>query len=146
MEKQRYTLEQVNICTFAIGGGQFIRPNLEDYPNLRLCVIDNQDSIAIDVNHQLKYDYLKTQSMLYFLNDVSKKIKPEKRAAVFSNINFGFDEDQIRKANKIIKKLQKGYVFKDGNEVLNNEEYKILAEQEALEEIEENEKKYIKRK
>ena len=146
MEKPRYTLEQVYICTFSMNGEKYIQPNLNEYPNLRLCVIDNEDSIAIDINHELKYDYLKIQSMLYFLNDASKKIRIGKRAAIPSSVSYEYDEDKIKKANKIVKKLQKGYVFKDGNEVLGNEEYIKLAEEEALEDIRENEKKYIKGK
>ena len=56
--KNKYAINKVNICVFEFSGDSFVRPCLDKYPDLRLCVIDNEENIAIDVEHKLKYDYL----------------------------------------------------------------------------------------
>ena len=56
---ERYSINPIYICTFEkFENG--IRPNLEEFPDVRLCVIDHELNKAIDVEHELQYDYLET--------------------------------------------------------------------------------------
>ncbi len=119
---KEYQVNQVNICPFKIMERGF-KPLLNEYPTARLCVIDKEQGIAIDVNHELKYDFLESSSMLYLLNGASKKIKENKRVAVNSIVNFGLSNEEQAKVDNVIKKLEIGYEFEDGNDVLSNEEY-----------------------
>ena len=133
--ENKYRISEVNICTFTFEE-HGIRPNLNSYPIVRLCVIDKDNNIAIDVNHGCKYDFLESTSMISFMNGASKKIKENKRAA-FNPIAFlGFEnkEDEI-KTQDIINKLKNGYEFLDGNDLYNNEEYIELVTKESDERL-----------
>lgn len=128
--KEKYSVNEVNICTFDTYENGLIRPNLNKYPVRRLCVIDNERKIAIDVMHELKYDFLDTFNQDYFINGSSKKIKPNRRAALFPLLYFSTDLDSLKRVRNIIQKLESGYEFKDGNEVLSNEKYLEIVNQE----------------
>lgn len=145
--KDKYTINEINICTFRFNKQGRISPNLNEYPQARLCVIDTENKIAIDVIHRLKYDYIETLSRLYFMNEASKKIKENKRAAIFPYSLIHIDRSDMKKAKKIINELENGYSFCDGNEVYNNEEYLELLEKENHKKAKILEvKKLIKRK
>ena len=119
---ERYSINPIHICTFEkFENG--IRPNLEEFPDVRLCVIDHELNKAIDVEHELQYDYLETMSSLYFINESSKKLKENKRAAIIPVVLLNCSVEELNKAKTIIEKLEVGYKFDDGNEELSNEEY-----------------------
>ena len=132
---KKYQVNHVNICPFKITDRGFI-PMRNEYPTTRLCVIDRDEGFAIDVNHELKYDFLESSSMLYFMNGASKKIKENKRAAINPITNLGLSEEDKKKVENILWKLEIGYEFEDGNDVLSNEEYlrKIEEEKQKIEE------------
>ena len=113
----KYVIKDVNICTFSFDQNGNIKPNLNDYPIIRTCVIDTEKNIAIDINHELEYDYIETHSRLYFINGASKKIIENKRAAIFSYYIMSLDKKVEDKAKSIIKRLEKGTKFPDGNDV-----------------------------
>lgn len=127
----KYQVFEFNICTFKLTPNGII-PNLSDYPYRRLCVLDNTRNKAIDVNQELEYDYIKTMNGLYFVNESYKKIKENKRAAIFSVINIYLDSNQLKKCKKVIKKLEDGHKFLDGNDALSNEEYLEILYNEKL--------------
>lgn len=141
--KKKYSVNEVNICTFNLENGQ-IKTNLNLFPQTRLCVIDKEDGIAVDVKHELKYDYIETVSGLYFVSYALDKIKDNRRVAVFPLLNIGISEDEYKMAKTVINKLESGYEFQDGNVVLSNEEYLKVLELEKLNPA--NQKKYFKRK
>ena len=141
--KEKYSVNEVNICTFNLENGQ-IKTNLNSFPQTRLCVIDNEAGIAVDVKHELKYDFIETVSGLYFVSYALDKIKDNRRVAVFPLLNIGISEDECKMAKSVINKLESGYEFQDGNIALSNEEYLKVLELEKLNST--NQKKYFKRK
>ena len=143
--EDEYSLSEVNICTMKeeIGG---YRPNLYEYRETRLCVIDLKQKIAIDINHELMYDYLETINGSNFKDGANKKIQGEKRYAIFPLYYLGKDLDYFYKAESIIKKLKSGYRFKDGNLALSNEEYLRRLDQEKQKESGKRRIKIFKRK
>lgn len=130
---ERFEISELSICTFKIEKG-IIQPELNKYPR-RLCVIDKQRRIVVDVKHKLEYDYIETVSGIYFINKSSEKIKENKRAAIFPCIMFLNDTDiedrkDLISAKEIIQKLSLGKKYEDGNLVFNNEQYLEKIEQD----------------
>ena len=142
-KEEKYIVREVNVCTFNLADNGYVRVNIQDFPDLRLCVIDTENNIAIDVNHELKYDFLGTQSTLAFYNFSIDKIKGNKRAALLPINVSDLEDEQEKRVNAIIKKLKKGFEFEDGNEVLTNEQYLELVEQETEQKYEKTKQKKI---
>ena len=132
---KKYQVNQVNICPFKISE-RGVRPMLNEYPTARLCVIDKEEGFVIDVNHELKYDFLESSSMLYLINGASKKIRENRRVALNPLVNLGISDEDQKKVENVLYKLEIGYEFEDGNDVLSNEEYlrKIEEEKQAIKE------------
>lgn len=132
----KYKIAEVQICTFECVAPGAIRPKLNEYPIARLCVIDTEKNIAIDVKHGCKYDFLESSSMISFMNGAHKKIKENKRAAFSPHVFLGFDSKEDReKTQGIIIKLENGYEFLDGNDLFTNEEYLELVNKERQESL-----------
>lgn len=130
MEKDRFNICEVHICTFERPKDGFIKPMLNSFPT-RWCVIDNKNLVAIDINLEAKYNYIPTCSGLYMLNNASRLIQENKRAAIFNYSTIYCDKKILEKGKEIIKKMNNGYEFVDGNEMFSNEEYlEILTEEE----------------
>lgn len=130
--QERFEISELHICTFKLEEG-FIQPELKNYPR-RLCVIDKQRGIVVDVKHKLEYDYIETMSGIYFINKSVEKIKENKRAAIFPSIiflNSIDDKKNLESAKEIIEYLSLEKKYQDGNLALSNEEYleKIQKEQ-----------------
>lgn len=139
--EERFMITEIHICPiYQIN--EFYKPDLE-YP-VRYCVIDNENEIAIDIKTKLKYDYVKTMSRLYFVSQSYKKIKGDRRVAIFPLANFGSKEYDIKEAEKIIKALKDNKEFKDGNEVFDNKQYLETIKQEQL--IEQTKIKKLRKK
>ena len=116
-----FFITEMYICTFS-KVGELLKPNINEYP-MRFCVLDDVSKIAIDIESGLKYDYVETMSMLYFINNSYLKIKDNKRVAVFPTKLIDIEPNIKNEAHKIIAKLKNGVEFNDGNEVLDNENY-----------------------
>ena len=84
----RFFIGEANICTFIFENGN-IKPNLDEYPNTRLCVIDRKNDVAIDILDELKYDYIQTVNGLYFVGDCLEKITENKMTLVIRNDGSG---------------------------------------------------------
>ena len=121
--KERFEIKELHICSFKLQKTG-VHPELEKYPQ-RLCVIDNERGKAIDIKHELEYDYIETMSGLYLINSSIDKIKENKRAAIFPIITYlsMIDEKDLLRAKRIITFLESGKKYADGNTVLSNEEY-----------------------
>lgn len=122
MKDNKYSICWLQICPFDRLEGGILKPNRDDYP-YRLCVLDRESSIAIDVKDEVSYEYIRT-STVYFLNQESKKIEKDKRYAIME-INLymkGIEKEDYIRANGIINKLNAGKEFIDGNSI-SNEEY-----------------------
>lgn len=128
----RFNISEVHVCPFERTKDGFVKPLLNEYPT-RWCVIDNINSIAIDIELGVKYNYILTCSGIYMLNCASKLIKDDKRAAVISYANILCDLSIIEKAKPIIEKLKNNYQFVDGNDLYSNEEYLKYLKQEEKE-------------
>lgn len=130
---ERFFITQIRICTFTRTGEKTILPNYE-YPE-RICVVDNESKVAIDILDEIQYDYIETINMRHFKNKSNERIKDNKRAAIFPVRLLSIDDEYLKKAVKIVKKIQSGYRFLDGNAVYNNDEYlqHIQIQQEQLE-------------
>ena len=122
MIMKKYDICWLQICPFDRLEGGILKPNRDDYP-YRLCVLDRESSIAIDVKDEVSYEYIRT-STVYFLNQEAKKVEKDKRYAIME-INLymkGIEKEDYIRANKIINKLNAGKEFIDGNSI-SNEEY-----------------------
>lgn len=117
--KKRFFIAEMYICTFDFED-EFIKPS---YGPTRTCVIDDEKGIVIDIEHNLKYDYIKTMNGTFISSDSIRKLKEGKRAAIIPIDPIDIPSDKRILAYDIIKKLESGEEFKDGNEVLSNDEY-----------------------
>ena len=108
------------ICPFVFLGGLNIIPDPK-YPP-RLCVVDYENGIAIDVETNLKYDYIESSSRLY-MGSIIDKIKNDRRVAVLTSQVLFNKDNCYKKALKIIKQLELGQQFEDGNLIFSNEQY-----------------------
>lgn len=118
---KNYSVEQVFICPFEINDDSY-EPKVGDY-QFRWCVIDELKKIAGDIEHELKYNYIKTLNNRNFVDESYNLIEKDKRAAIFPVKNFDIPEDIFRKANMIITYLKLERDYRDGNEVYDNEKY-----------------------
>ena len=118
----RYSVCWLRICPFERLDGGILRPNRDDYP-YRLCVLDKELSLAIDVKSEASYDYIRT-SLVYFLNEEAKKIEDNKRYAIMElHLSIlGIDSKDYEHANNILNELNNGKEFVSGN-TISNEEY-----------------------
>ena len=118
----RYSVCWLQICPFDKINNGVLKPNREDYP-YRLCVLDRQNSIAIDVKTEFSYNYILT-STVYFLNEESKKIEQGKRYAIMElHLSIlEIEKEDYLHANLIVNKLKYGKEFINGN-FISNEEY-----------------------
>ena len=142
----KYEIFEFNICTFKIKD-EGVALNTKEFPKRRVCVVDNERKKVIDINQELEYDYIETLSHLYFINESRKKIKENKRAAIFPIMLLSLTMEQKEKANNIISMLENGHKFLDGNEELSNEEYlESLRMEELREKAKVKRKGFFKRK
>ena len=143
----KYGVNKMHICTLDEVGNGYIKPNLNEYPETRLCVVDSDKGIVVDVLHQLQYDYIETINRLYLINKLRSKIKDNKRIAIFPYKLICMSREESYKVEDIINKLKNGYKFCDGNDVYNNEEYlNELKKEKRIRETNNGIKKLIKRK
>ena len=137
---ERFKICEMYICPIYEKDGLY-KPDLE-YPT-RYCVIDNVKEIAIDIKTRLKYDYVRTMSRLYFVSQSYKKIKGNRRVAIYPLASFGTLEYDIKEVEKIIEALNNNEEFEDGNETFDNKEYLEYIRQEQ--QIEQNKIKRSKK-
>ena len=121
--KTRFTTAYLRICEFNKYDGVVSPIEDDDKFPMRLCVIDTDQSIAVDVKTKLKYDYFETtESKIYFLCNVKGKIHPEKRYGVFPVTAYNLDVEQTALVEQIINGLKNGEEYKDGNDIFPGEE------------------------
>lgn len=138
--KGRYKINKVNLCKFICSSKKTFELDNEYYPE-RWCVIDTETNKAIDIKMELEYDFIPTFSGLHLASKAAELIRENKRAAIHDMYPFSYDEGILEKGNEIIEKLKMGYLFLDGNEVLNETAYF-----EALElEKSKDKKKHLKK-
>ena len=122
MNKERFTINKVMLCTFDCADSKSIRINSENYPD-RWCVIDNEKNIAVDIKMGLSYDFIPTFSGMYLASKTALLIEENKRAAIHACVTIDCDEDILEAGRGIISDLKNGYIYPDGNEMLNETEY-----------------------
>ena len=126
MKKESIRVAKIHICVFEKNNENQIKIDIQKYPD-RLCVIDEEKNIVIDVQTKHQYPYIRTVNRLYFAsNDDAARVKYGKRNACFEYHTMPmleFTSLELDCCNEIIKQLKQGVKFLDGNEVLTNEEY-----------------------
>jgi len=130
---KRFRVVNIHICCFDRGEKDKFKLDFNKYPT-RLCVIDEEKEVAIDVETMHQYPYIKTVGMLDLLDDAqAKKVKLGQRAAVVEYIDLTYytlDSKTLIKCENIINCLKQGIDFPDGNKELTNEQYlKMLRKQ-----------------
>lgn len=136
--KNKYSIRVANICPFIFLSGINIIPDL-NYPP-RLCVVNEEEGFAIDIDTELKYDYLEAPSRLY-INSMVDKVKDNKRVAILSNLNYENIYSQYPKGLKIIEQLKSGRKFENGNDVYNNDQYLEYLDRESTKKVKKIEKR-----
>lgn len=124
--KKNIITSKIHIVPFERDKDNILKGCFDQYPP-RLCVIDDDNSIAVDVETCMQYPYIRTFSSIYFYNEIEKnKIKIGKRFACRPYVLFNEDSlstDLLKRKKEIINLLNQGVTFPDGNEELTNEEY-----------------------
>ena len=67
MENENYKIVKMHICKFE-RTEKGLALNLNKYPE-RLCVLDKNRKVAVDVNTCFEYPYVKVMNMTYIVND-----------------------------------------------------------------------------
>ena len=124
--EKKLRIARLHICNFENYNENILKMNLQKYPD-RLCIIDDENDIVIDVETKHRYQYVRTINMLYFLSDFeSKKVSVGKRVGCFEYSYLSLDKltsDELKQCKEIINLLKQGFIFPDGNEELTNEQY-----------------------
>lgn len=122
MKNNRFDVCWLQICPFERVNVGLLKPNREDYP-YRLCVIDRDTNIVIDIKTYQKYEYIKT-SLVYFMHEEAKKVEIGKRYAIneLQSSIFPVENEVVKRSEFIIDFLKRGIEFTDGN-TIGNEEY-----------------------
>ena len=143
-KEERYSINRVLLCTFDKSSEKLIKINSEYYP-MRWCVIDKECNKAIDIKMGLQYDYIPTISGLHLVSRAAELIQENKRAAIHPIVTLNYEDGILEQGKEIIEALKWGFVFPDGNEMLNETEY--FEELELEKAVEENKKpKTLKKK
>lgn len=125
--KNKIRIAKIHICSFERVSSKDFKFNTEKYPE-RLCVIDENNKIAVDVETKHQYPYVETTSTLHFINNMYiNQINEGQRVACFGYViilpTHDLSSKELDECNKIINLLKQGKNFKDGNKELTNEEY-----------------------
>ena len=67
--RSKIRIAKIHICSFDKLNGKDFKFNTTTYPE-RLCVIDENRGIAIDVETMHQYPYVETTSTLHFINNI----------------------------------------------------------------------------
>lgn len=122
MENNRFSINEIHICPLEILPNKNIGFDITTYPT-RYCVLDNDNNIAVDIELKVQYDYIVTTSFLHVISTNLEKIGTDKRVAVRPYKSLLINNDILEKSKAIIKELELGKSFVDGNDVFNNEDY-----------------------
>ena len=124
--KEKFELCELQICPFerlTVNNIPYLKPLRNEYP-YRLCILDRNNSIAIDIETNYLYEYIE-MSVIHFYGTSFMKIKGDNRYAILrlpANTMCEVTNDTLKKANDIRDILNIGKVFENGN-VINNEDY-----------------------
>lgn len=125
--RNKIRIAKIHICSFEKVNDKDFKFNVEKYPE-RLCVIDENRDIVVDVETKHEYPYVETTSTLHFINNMYiNQISEGQRVACYEYVvmlpNQELSSKEIDECNKIFNLLKQGKSFKKGNEELTNEEY-----------------------
>ena len=144
--KNRYEIREMHICKFENKNG-LLTSDLNVYPS-RLCILDKTNRIVIDVETGHKYPYLKITNMSYLNGDSKREnIDINKRYSCLEYASLLYsqlDSRMLNKCEEIIKLLNNGHEFPNGNDELTNEQY--LEMLNSNKKTKNKEKKFKKRK
>lgn len=134
MMREKYELCELQICPFEhlnINNISYLKPMRNDEYPYRLCILDRNNSIAIDINTLHQYDYIE-MSTIHFYGMGYKKIKNKNRYAILkltAGTMCEVDNDILVKAREIRTYLEQGKEFENGN-TIDNESYLDLINNE----------------
>lgn len=124
LEDKNYKIVRMHICSFERKNGA-LTFDMKKYPE-RLCIYDKKNKVVIDVETSHSYPYVRVlyQQMFYDVEEV-KTLTQDKRVGCieYAALIFELDKKQLKKCRNIIKALQDGKSFPDGNQILSNEQY-----------------------
>ena len=133
--KNKYRVCELQICPFDIietkKSGKIYKADRDNFP-YRLCVFDEENKLAIDIDTEKSYRYIQ-MSLMYFIGNEAKTIEQGKRYAILP-LSFNVSDKVYKKAQSIIRRLESGETFVDGN-IQSNEEYLELITKKAKQKI-----------
>lgn len=127
----RFAVMEVVICPVILVKNSKLQLGI-NYPT-RLCVLDKENNIVIDVIHGVKYDYIDTINGKFWI-DGGKKYGNNKRVGLFGSSCFigkPLEEQTKNNINQIIFNLINKVDYLDGNKVFSNEEYVNIINEES---------------
>ena len=130
MENENYKIVKMHICRFE-RTEKGLALNLNNYPE-RLCVLDKNRKVAVDVKTAFEYPYVKIINMTYIANE-DVNINDQKRYACIEYDSFlGIDvkKEDLLLCKEILNLLKQGVTFPDGNKELTNQEYMEMLKEE----------------
>lgn len=125
---KRFLIQQINICECNIVDGVY-KFKMDEYTN-RWCVLDTLTKDAIDINMRLRYKFIPTLNETYFLDDSYKKVKHGERVAINPYYTFDIPNDIKNQAIDITDNIKAGYIYLNGNEMLDNDAYIEIIKEE----------------
>ena len=135
-ENKKIRISKMHICPFEKYDNSRLKFDLEKYKD-RLCVVDENKDIVVDVETGHQYPYVRTVSMIYFLNELeAKKVVVGKRVGCFEYDSIclsDLNSEDLKKCKEVIELLKQSFVFPNGNEQLTNEQYLELINRQKIE-------------
>ena len=130
MENENYKIVKMHICRFE-RTEKGLALNLNKYPE-RLCVLDKNRKVAVDVKTAFEYPYIKVINMAYVVNDGVKVNDQRRYACIEYNSLLGPDikKEELLLCKEILNLLKQGVTFPDGNKELTNQEYMEMLKEE----------------
>lgn len=127
---KKYEICWLQICPFNVeskyDSKRIYIPDRENYP-YRLCVLDKNKKVAVDVLLKKSYTYIET-SLMYFLGNEASKIEKDKRYACMKLANHMLpcSNDDCIKAIQVLNDMKNGFEYEDGNGISNSEYLEII--------------------
>lgn len=123
LRNDKYAVKAFRICPFNVlarGNATVLHPDGEGY-GMRIGILDKAKNIVIDIDMQCAYRFIPTNSSGLIRNPY---ITPGYRYAYMPvDLSYREASEYEHVIKKIVKKIEKNYIFPEGNEMYTNEEY-----------------------
>lgn len=128
LKYDNYEIVKMHICSFE-GKDGVLSFDIDKYPE-RLCVCDKSNKLVIDVETLHQYPYisgLNMQSFYDISNAETFSVGNRIGCIEYATCPYELENESLEMCINIIEQLKLGQIFPDGNSILTNEEYLLIA-------------------